>query len=90
MRATRKAGKIPRTTSNDSAYNNIAADIKRGVRNARAARQRCSHWDSLGEMAKNSVSRSLATKVMRTSTAHQFLMKELRIGPAGIVGLLIE
>ncbi len=35
MRATRKAGEIPRTTGDDSAYNNVAMDKRSSFGSAR-------------------------------------------------------
>ena len=67
-RTTRKAGEIPRTTSNCSAYNNIAMDNKSSLEVRGGARRWCSHRDGLGELA-NSANQPLACQ---TSDAYLY------------------
>lgn len=59
IRATRKAGEIPRAASTDSAYNNITMDKKSSPGSVSGARRQCSHRDGLGELA-NLVTQPLA------------------------------
>jgi hypothetical protein len=58
VRAMRKAAEIPRTTNNDSAYNNIAMDNKISFGSASGTRRQCSHRDGLDALA-NSVNQLL-------------------------------
>jgi hypothetical protein len=59
VRAMRKAAEIPRTTNNDSAYNNITMGNKLSFGSAGGTRRQYSHRDGLDALA-NSVNQPLA------------------------------